>query len=354
MSENMDSIQYKCPNCMAELKFNPRKQGFSCEFCDSFFTPEECQTLQAQMQQEAEQIAPLQDEFEQNNQLYICQSCGAELMTDAQTTATECIYCHNPVILKGRLTGNYRPSKIIPFQFPKEAALLAFHQRCDDLKYLPKDFTSEAQLVHMKGLYVPFWVAECYVHGFMQAECHRAHSYTSGNYEITETEIFDCVREGDIHFSGIPADGESKIDDDLMEAIEPFDYTKLVDFDMSYLSGFLSDKYDVNKQQVFPRIKNRAVNGSDHLMRTSMKGYTSVRVTRSDMNVLKTTWQYMLLPVWFMSYDYQGKRYEIAINGQTQQQAGELPINQKKLNLTCVLITVICTLIGFIIGVIKG
>ena len=47
-------------------------------------------------------------------------------------------------------------------------------------------------------------------------------------------------------FDKIPADGSSKMDDAYMDAIEPFDYSGLVDFDAAYLSGYLADKYDVD------------------------------------------------------------------------------------------------------------
>ena len=57
-AQNMESIQYKCPNCNADLRFNPKKQGFSCEFCDSFFTIEECKTANEQMQADAQEAAP--------------------------------------------------------------------------------------------------------------------------------------------------------------------------------------------------------------------------------------------------------------------------------------------------------
>ena len=349
-TQNMESIQYKCPNCNADLRFHPKKQGFQCEFCDSFFTLEECKSANEQMQSEAQQSAPAQNEFEAGNLLYTCQSCGAELITDSNTTATECVYCHNPVVLSGRLSGEYRPSKVIPFKVSREQAVSIFKTWCGKRKFLPKDFISQSQLVHLHGVYVPFWVADCKVHGRMNAECHKLRHWTAGEYRYTEIKEFQVVREAQLEFEGIPADGESKIPDDLMEAVEPFDYRDTVPFEMAYLSGFMSDKYDVNKSQVFPRVKNRAVNGSDQLLRGSMVGYDTVRVTLSDMNVLQTKWQYMLLPVWFMSYKYQGKQYDFAINGQTGKQAGTPPLDTKKLNLLCLGIVVICTLFGMLGG----
>ena len=348
--QDMSSIQYKCPNCNADLRFNPKKQGFLCEFCDSFFTVEECKAANEQMQSEAQQAAPAHDEFAENNQLYICQSCGAELITDLNTTATECVYCHNPVVLKGRLSGEYRPSKVIPFKVSRQQAVDIFKNWCSQRKFLPKDFVSDSQLLHLHGVYVPFWVADCHIRGRMNAECHKIRRWSSGDYHYTEVKEYEVIRNAELDFEGIPADGESKVPDDLMEAIEPFDYRETVAFEMAYLSGFMSDKYDVNKSQVFPRVRNRAVNGSDQMLRSSMTGYDSVRVVQSDMNVLQTKWQYMLLPVWFMSYIYQGKQYDFAINGQTGKQAGTPPLDSGKLSRLCFLIVLGATIIGTLGG----
>lgn len=350
MSESENIQQYKCPNCGAELRFHPKKQGFLCEYCDSFFSPEECKSANEKRIAEEQEEAPKKEEFVENTNLYVCPSCGGELMTDQNTTASECYYCHNPVVLKGSLTGEYRPAKVIPFKYTKEEAHMQFREWCKKRWFLPKSFTSESQLTHMAGVYVPFWVADCDVNGRMRAVCKKIRSWSTGSYEYTETREYSVYRHAHIHFDGIPADGSSKIEDALMEAIEPFNYNETKDFEMSYLSGFLSDKYDVNKGQVFPRIRNRAVNGSDHLLRSSMVGYDSVRVTSSEMQVLKTTWQYMLLPVWFMTYEYRGKHYEFAINGQTGKQAGTPPLATGKLLGACGMLLAAITLIGTLIG----
>lgn len=350
MSSNSSVQQYHCPNCSAELRFDPKKQGFGCEYCGSFFTPEECKAANEKLHLEQKEMAPQQEEFAENTNLYTCPSCGAELMTDQNTSATECYYCHNPVVLKGRLSGEYRPARVIPFKINKEQAHDIFKGWCKKRWFLPKTFSSESQLLHMQGVYVPFWVADCDVSGEMHAICKRIRSWTSGSYRYTEVKEFDVYRHASIQFNGIPADGASKIEDELMEAIEPFDYKETVDFEMAYLSGFLSDKYDIDRAGVFPRVSRRAVNGSDQLLRASMVGYDSVRVTQSDMHILGTKWQYMLLPVWFMTYQYKGKQYAFAINGQTGKQAGTPPLCKGKLMAVSAAVAVLCTALGVIGG----
>ena len=43
-------------------------------------------------------------------------------------------------------------------------------------------------------------------------------------------------------YEKVPVDGSTKFDDDTMDSIEPFNYNELKQFNMSYLSGFLSEK----------------------------------------------------------------------------------------------------------------
>jgi hypothetical protein len=159
----------------------------------------------------------------------------------------------------------------------------------------------------------------------------KVRHWTSGSYRYTETKEYRIVRNAKVLTKGIPADGESKIDDLLMEAIEPFNYNDLKDFSMSYLSGFYADKYDVDKAGVFPRIRERAVSAGKSIIDESIKGYTSVRPDRQNYNVQRTDWQYMMLPVWFMSYKYKDKIYEFALNGQTGKLAGTPPLSKPKL-----------------------
>ena len=51
------------------------------------------------------------------------ESCGAEIISDSNTAAAFCYYCHNPVILKGRVDGMYKPSMVLPFDFDRDKAV---------------------------------------------------------------------------------------------------------------------------------------------------------------------------------------------------------------------------------------
>lgn len=331
----MESVAFKCPNCGAELVFSAEQQDFRCEYCQSSFTKQEMEHIAAKQEEKLENITPEEqqavEEFAESTGFYHCESCGAEVMADDNTAATFCYYCHSPVILQGRVSGEFRPSKVIPFRLSRDAAVQQFKDWCKKKWFLPNDFTSDAQMEKIVGLYVPFWVTDCENSADMEALGKKVRSWTVGDTRITETKEYAIKRNATVILRGIPADGASHISDVLMEALEPFDYQAAAPFAMQYLSGFLAEKYDLNMSAVFPRVQRRAVQACDQLLRSSAKGYTSLSVTHSDIKVLSTEWQYMMLPVWFMTYRYQDKTYEFAINGQSGKFAGEPPVSKKKM-----------------------
>ncbi len=350
----MESLVYKCPNCAADIKFSAKEQKFHCEYCLSSFTQEEMKTIAAAQEQQAasrpkEEIA-VDTEFAEQTSVYTCSSCGAQIMADDNTAATFCYYCHNPVILSGRVSGDFRPSYVLPFQLERDLAVQHFKDFVKKRWFLPKDFLSAAQQERITGLYVPFWVTDVDVNAEMDAIGKKIRSWTSGNYEYTETREYAVARKAKVVLRGLPADGASHIDDDLMEAIEPFDYKAVKPFAMQYLSGFFAEKYDMNMSKMFPRIQQRAVQASDQLVRGSMVNYTTVSVTRSDIRVMGTTWEYMLLPVWFMTYKYKDKTYEFALNGQTGKFAGTPPLCMKRVLLFSGLLGLLVGAVSFLIG----
>ncbi len=57
-------------------------------------------------------------------------------------------------------------------------------------------FTNENHVQEIKGVYVPFWMFDGEAEGSAQYEATRSRCYTSGDYEVTETDHFDVYREG--------------------------------------------------------------------------------------------------------------------------------------------------------------
>ena len=348
-----EAKQFHCPHCNADLKFFPEKQKFACEYCRSEFTEEELDAYLAKQQEIYEEYyqdenyvppeeEPSQEEinernsFEEESRLYSCPSCGAEIVSDENTAASFCYYCHNPVILKGRVDGQYRPSMVLPFKIERDEAVNIFKTWARSKFFAPKDLTSSMQIEKMTGLYVPFWVANSSTATHVDAFAENRRHWTSGNYRYTETSHYKIVRDIRVDYEGVPGDGSKKIEDALMEAIEPFEYREAKPFNMAYLSGFFADKYDVDKERMLPRIKERMFENNTKVVNDTIH-YQTVRSKSQSNKVNTLSWRYMLLPVWFMTFNYDGRIWEYAINGQSGKIAGELPISMPKLAIGCIL-----------------
>lgn len=367
----MDVKSYDCPNCGANLQFVPDKQKFCCEYCLGEFTETEINQLAQQVLEREEneerkkfdmpqepdltdEQAKANAEFEENTHLYQCPTCGAQIVCDSNTAASFCYYCHNPVILKGRVQGLYRPSKVLPFSFGKEKAEEYFNDWTKNKRYILPEFQSGKQLERLTGLYVPFWVANSEMRTHFTAKGINVRQWTSGNYHYTETSEYAIIRDVSIFYEGVPGDGSQKIEDSLMEAIEPFDYSAVKDFDMAYLSGFYADKYDVEKEKMYPRIYERMLLHNTDIVSASFNNYSRIVDKKYSTNVEKINWDYYLLPVWFMTFNHNGRMWEYAVNGQTGKIAGELPINEKKLRLHKWILSLLSLLVVLVIGYFLG
>jgi DNA-directed RNA polymerase subunit RPC12/RpoP len=293
-------------------------------------------------------------EFENNTRVYVCDSCGAQIIADENTAATECYYCHNPVTLAGRLSGAYRPDMLIPFKLTRTEAEEIFRRYVKKKWFVPGSFKSKRQLERMAGVYTPFWLADCKTNAALTAEGRIITSFTRGNVTITNTKIFEAERAAYLTYEKIPADGSAKLDDNFMDAVEPFDYNDMTAFNVSYLSGFLADKYDVSKADVIKRITGRAAGSAEEILRADIKGYTSVSVKDRYFNVIRTDWQYVMFPLWFMTYIHKGKSYQFAVNGQTGKVAGLPPMSTAKFMLMLILCLAVPAIAGLLFMLFGG
>jgi len=125
-------------------------------------------------------------------------------------------------------------------------------------------------------------------------------------------------------------DGSTKMDDTLMESIEPFDYSQIVDFDMAYLSGCLADKYDVPSENGESRIRQRVDQSVNDALQPSLIGYSAVLPGSRQLQIQDNKAKYVLLPVWILNTRYMDKIYTFAMNGQTGKMIGTFPVCRKR------------------------
>ena len=330
------TVNYKCPKCTAPLQYSSESGRLECEYCNSNFDVKEIewhyeeQSKAAAKQAEADQEASW-GKGEDKMRAYSCRSCGAELIGFHTTAATSCPYCGNPTIVPAQFAGVLRPDSIIPFKVSKEEAVTLLKLFFKRKPLLPKAFSAEHHIEEIKGVYVPTWLFDANGYADVTFDAVREERWTYGNTEEITTYHYLVRRAGRVTFDHVPMDGSTKMEDEYMYSIEPFNYNGMVPFSMSYLPGFLADRYDVGKEEAFEFAKKRMENSAKLAMQDQLRGYDTAIPLKSTVNVEPSATKYALLPVWLLHTKYRGKDFLFAINGQTGKLAGNLPISWGKL-----------------------
>ncbi len=328
--------EYKCPCCDGAISFDSSVQKMKCPYCDTEF---EMETLLAYDQQlhenqpddmQWQSAAGGQWQAGEEDALcsYVCQSCGGEIVTEHTTAATGCPFCGNPVVMMGKLSGELKPDYVIPFQLTKEDAKAALKKHYSGKPLLPKIFKNENHIEEIKGVYVPFWLFDADANANIRYEATRVRHWSDSRYYYTETSHYSVGRSGTIGFQRVPVDGSKKMQDDLMESIEPFDFSGAVDFQTAYLTGYLADRYDVDAEQSTERANDRIRTSTEQAFRETVRGYTSVMPVSSNIRLENSAVRYALFPVWLLNTSWKGEKYTFAMNGQTGKFAGDLPMDK--------------------------
>lgn len=327
--------EYKCPCCGGAITFDSSIQKMKCPFCDTEFEMEalagydnELKNEQAdQMDWEVSTNSEWQEDEMQNLRTYICKSCGGEIVGDENTGATSCPYCGNPVVMMGQFSGALKPDYVIPFKLDKKAAKEALNRHYKNKPFLPKVFKNQNHIDEVKGIYVPFWLFDAQAEANIRYRATRVRSWSDSNYHYTQTSHYAVMRGGTIGFERVPVDGSSKMPDDLMESIEPFDFSDAVDFQTAYLAGYLADKYDVDAKQSVARANERIKQSTQESFAKTVQGYLSVIPESTNVRLHNGHAKYALYPVWILNTTWKNKKYIFAMNGQTGKLVGDLPVD---------------------------
>ena len=335
---------YQCPSCSGPLHWDATLQKLKCDFCGSTFSNAEIEEYyRAAAQGTATidvEVMQWTEEEAKHLRAYSCPSCGAQLLCDENTAATSCPYCGNPTVVPAQFTGALKPDYVIPFKLTKDQAVDKLRDFYRGKPLLPKAFTAHNHIEEIKGVYVPFWLYDATVDVNAAYRAERVHTVQQGDELVTITEHYRLIRGGTVSFSGVPADASSKMPDDFMDSIEPFDYKEIVPFSMSYLPGYMADRYDVEPEVDAQRAENRMRNSTTSEIHKTIIGYSGVFPESQQLNIRRGTVHYALLPVWMLSTRWSGKNYLFAMNGQTGKMVGDMPTDYGKMILTFVLITV--------------
>ena len=331
----MSTATYTCPCCGAPLSFSGESGKLECASCGNSYEPDAIQALTSAESADRLEFENRAESFDAGEaaqmQAYICKGCGAELLTEDTTTATECPYCGSPTILPERIEGGVKPEKVIPFKVTKEEAQKQFEEYFKGKRLLPNVFLqSRNRIAEMRKLYVPYWLFDCDAQANIVYDAEKRNVERRGDWEITRTRHYLVLRSGRMGFDSIPVDGSEKLDDKITESLEPYDLSAAVPFQPAVLAGALADQADVEAETCEKRAVERVETSVSQAMRDTVNGYSSVSERSPSIYSENGRATPVLMPVWLITTQKEGKTYTFAINGQSGKLTCDVPADTKK------------------------
>ena len=300
-----------CRNCAGRLIFNPASQKLECATCGSSFRPEDVE----------DKNADLQSKY-YDTRVYTCSHCGAQVVTSDTESSTFCVYCGNPAIVFDRVSKEYRPDGLVPFQITKEQVIKYIRLRFLKNPIVPKEIKEKCVPENLRGIYIPYWIVNA--------------DYTEADYIRGEVkrgkskEIKYYSRAGNVKFRNIPIDGSNILNDDISRKLEPFYLEDAREFDEDYLNGFYSNTSDLDYFDLRASTAYRCHKLFEDEVVKSVKAQNVKVLDSVYWADIQDDPVYMMMPVWFFTFIFEGKPYTVLVNGQTGKVVGTMPWQKKK------------------------
>ena len=185
-------VNFSCPNCGADMSYDIKLGKLHCAHCDH---SEDIRPDEENYKNAAEEPA--------DKQRY-CVNCGGLLSAGAKTCATHCEYCGAPLVMADRLSGDWRPAYVLPFELDREKAEAAFRKWCHNGRFSPKGFMAAKNIQRLQPLYIPYWLYDMNASVDVRGTATRVNIYVRGETEYTETDFFDVRRKMRLEYTKVP------------------------------------------------------------------------------------------------------------------------------------------------------
>jgi len=354
---------FGCVECGADLKFSPNTTQLTCEYCGAKneipASNEEIQELKFEDYLDNDSVE--QEQFEVN--IVKCDTCGAESSLEPNIVSSSCPYCATPLIINNAHTESIiQPKSLLPFKIDKKEAIAAFKTWINKLWFAPNALKKAVlSLDHFKGVYLPFWTYDSDTStsytGQRGEHYYVTESYTSteNGKTVTKTRQVQKTRwyfaSGQVNhaFDDVLVSASESLPKKQVTELEPWDLENLVPFNSKYLSGFITEKYQINLENGFDRARSIMENKITSLINRDIGGDVQ-RIHTRNTNYSAVTFKHILLPAYVSAYKFKGKLYRFLVNARTGEVQGERPWSVTKIVLAVLGVAAIIGVIYFFWG----
>jgi transcription elongation factor Elf1 len=332
-------VNFRCPHCDGVTAYSTDNGGLTCGYCGYHEASQ------------AEQVGRQAEEFEftveawersshgwgQARKELECQSCSVHTTLSAEMLTHTCPFCgSNKVVQLKAPQDVLRPRFLIPFDVTTDQCRRQVSDWLGSSWMVPHGLQRLGRSAEFVPIYIPFWTFDARTRADWRAEVAHTQRYTVRVNGRTETRTRTVWRweSGNVShfFDDLLLPGSSKLSAVLLGQIDRYDLNKLVSYDPSFLAGLQAQAYDLPLDATWERARQQM---RANTKQSCKRQASSSRMRNFSMNLdfSEESWRYILLPLYLAVYHYNQEPYQIMVNGQTGQIAGQRPVDWRKVGL---------------------
>lgn len=327
-----------CAQCGGQQAYSPAHQALECLHCGTLTRLE----TDADHLAAAERIPGRdQDTLQERKTLaHRCDTCGGIVTLAGAVLSDRCAYCDGPVV-RGRTDNNFETMALIPFRVPRADAQTQAQKWIRARVAAPRRLAEVVAKARVAGLYVPFWTfdsEEIVDYLARYEEGGGEHSRMRALKGQTRIAFDDLLVPASHHVTPLIRDG----------ILHEFDPRRLRPYLPGYLAGFAAE---MHHQSVEEGIEASA-RDKDHLIRNHIRAQERKEILDISYKTHITGLRYrrILLPVWMLHYQFEGRPYRVAVCGIHARAFGERPLSRVRLALMSAVLSGLAIALGFAWG----
>ncbi|MCA0939186.1 primosomal protein N' (replication factor Y) - superfamily II helicase [Salipiger pacificus] len=360
-----ETHRFPCEQCGADYRFDPASNELVCDHCGhsqpvESAGPWESDIRELDFRAAMDDLLPLQEMEELR--VTKCPNCGAEVEFDPDAHATECPFCATPVVADTGTNRQIKPKGVLPFALDEKTAHKAMNDWLGRLWFAPnglKEYSRKGR--KMQGIYVPYWTFDAKTRseysgarGIVYYETHTV-IRDGKRQQVQVPKVRWTPVRGRVarFFDDVLVLASKSLPKRFTDALEPWDLSRLEPYRPEFLAGFRAEGYQVDLDAGFVEARHLM----DRQITRDIKfdiGGDQQRITSVDTQVSEVTFKHVLLPVWLAAYKFRGQTYRFVVNGTTGRVQGERPWSAWKIAVAIILGTIAAALIGYMLSQSQG
>lgn len=336
---HQEVVDFHCPQCDGVSAYNAENGGLTCTFC-GFYEPPAQEVVGKQAEAfefTVETMERVAHGWGAERKELSCNRCAARTTFSTDMLTQTCPFCGSNQVVQVKAPQDVlRPRFLIPFTVTAEECRKKTAVWLNDSWMVPKELNRLAHKTNYTPIYIPYWTFDATTQADWKAEvAHRVQKreYRNGKWENrTVTEWRWEKGRASVDFDDLLVRGSQHLSQLLLKKAGNYDIRALVPYDASFLAGIQAKAYDVDLDTGWEQGR--------HIMRAKTKDTCKKQATSQQMRNFSMTlafknenWRYILMPLYLATYQYGTESYQVLINGQTGELAGQRPVDWKKVLL---------------------